>query len=252
MAPCLECRHLLPVNAPTCIGWESATAAQVHPQTNICIKTPGPAAFPKVELDVCNKGAPMYTMEPKAALEETKQGSQGQQTSTRERRARPRNSTEPFSRGAGRRQLPHGAQATGGGGKSSSSGGSRLGASEPVPPVETGAWNETACSLPAAPLTSGQCQSDSSQPWAAPCACRFYRCREAELSSGDTKLPSRREPSSVMLSMEPAPPLPLREPREVQQKELLAADGAAVGGPLAVALQVPAGGHGLAAAACCG
>uniref|UniRef100_A0A672TF63 Outer dense fiber of sperm tails 3 n=1 Tax=Strigops habroptila TaxID=2489341 RepID=A0A672TF63_STRHB len=35
-------------------------------------KTPGPAAFPKVELDVYKKRAPMYTMEPKSALEETK------------------------------------------------------------------------------------------------------------------------------------------------------------------------------------
>ncbi|XP_065520972.1 uncharacterized protein LOC136006853 [Lathamus discolor] len=223
-----------------CIGWESATAAQVHPQTNICIKTPGPAAFPKVELDVCNKGAPMYTMEPKAALEETKQGSQGQQTSAQE-------SLHPLPL-----VLSLDITEKTRGGKSSSSGGSRLGASELVPPVETGAWNKAACSLPAAPLNSGQCQSDSFWPWAAPCACRFHCCREAELSSGNTKLPSRREPSSVMLSMEPAPPLPLREPREVQQNELLAADGAAVGGALAVALQVPAGGHGLAAAARCG
>uniref|UniRef100_A0A672THK4 Uncharacterized protein n=1 Tax=Strigops habroptila TaxID=2489341 RepID=A0A672THK4_STRHB len=48
-------------------------------------KTPGPAAFPKVELDVYKKRAPMYTMEPKSALEETKQQRQGRQTTTQER-----------------------------------------------------------------------------------------------------------------------------------------------------------------------
>ncbi|XP_030331338.1 uncharacterized protein LOC115603550 [Strigops habroptila] len=55
MAPCLECRHLLPVNTPSCIGCESPIAPQLQPQTNVCVKTPGPAAFPKVELDIFKK-----------------------------------------------------------------------------------------------------------------------------------------------------------------------------------------------------
>ncbi|XP_030329384.1 double zinc ribbon and ankyrin repeat-containing protein 1-like isoform X4 [Strigops habroptila] len=38
MAPCLECRHLLPVNTPSCIGCESPIAPQLQPQTNICVK----------------------------------------------------------------------------------------------------------------------------------------------------------------------------------------------------------------------
>ncbi|XP_037260911.1 double zinc ribbon and ankyrin repeat-containing protein 1 isoform X2 [Falco rusticolus] len=38
MAPCLECRHLVPMNTPTCIVCEAPIAPQLQPQTNICIK----------------------------------------------------------------------------------------------------------------------------------------------------------------------------------------------------------------------
>ncbi|KAM4637159.1 uncharacterized protein AAGF69_017499 isoform 2-T2 [Amazona ochrocephala] len=67
---------------------------------------------------------------------------QGDSLALRCRCARPRNPTEPFTRGTGRRQLPHRTQAAGGGGKSSSSGGSHLGVSVLMMPVDTGAWNE--------------------------------------------------------------------------------------------------------------
>ncbi|NXU41125.1 DZAN1 protein, partial [Drymodes brunneopygia] len=49
MAPCLECRHLVPMNTPTCIVCESPIAPQLQPQTNICIKG-------KVICQVCGTG----------------------------------------------------------------------------------------------------------------------------------------------------------------------------------------------------
>ncbi|RMB93648.1 hypothetical protein DUI87_29875 [Hirundo rustica rustica] len=38
MAPCLECRHLVPMKTPTCIICESPIAPQLQPKTNTCIK----------------------------------------------------------------------------------------------------------------------------------------------------------------------------------------------------------------------
>ncbi|XP_027756580.1 double zinc ribbon and ankyrin repeat-containing protein 1 [Empidonax traillii] len=38
MAPCLECKHPVPMNTPTCIVCESPIAPQLQPQNNICIK----------------------------------------------------------------------------------------------------------------------------------------------------------------------------------------------------------------------
>ncbi|NWY71679.1 DZAN1 protein, partial [Erithacus rubecula] len=52
MAPCLECRHLVPMNTPTCIICESPIAPQLQPQSNICIKG-------KVICQVCGTGNPL-------------------------------------------------------------------------------------------------------------------------------------------------------------------------------------------------
>ncbi|XP_010003308.1 PREDICTED: double zinc ribbon and ankyrin repeat-containing protein 1 [Chaetura pelagica] len=53
MAPCLECRHLVPMNTPTCIVCESPIAPQLQPQTNLCIKG-------KVICQVCGTGNPLH------------------------------------------------------------------------------------------------------------------------------------------------------------------------------------------------
>ncbi|NWV35225.1 DZAN1 protein, partial [Grantiella picta] len=53
MAPCLECRHLVPMNTPTCIVCESPIAPQLQPQNNICIKG-------KVICQVCGTGNPLH------------------------------------------------------------------------------------------------------------------------------------------------------------------------------------------------
>ncbi|NXD79137.1 DZAN1 protein, partial [Halcyon senegalensis] len=53
MAPCLECRHLVPMNTPTCIVCESPIAPQLQPQTNICIKG-------KVICQDCGTGNPLH------------------------------------------------------------------------------------------------------------------------------------------------------------------------------------------------
>uniref|UniRef100_A0A8C4UPZ8 Double zinc ribbon and ankyrin repeat-containing protein 1 n=1 Tax=Falco tinnunculus TaxID=100819 RepID=A0A8C4UPZ8_FALTI len=53
MAPCLECRHLVPMNTPTCIVCEAPIAPQLQPQTNICIKG-------KVICQVCGTGNPLH------------------------------------------------------------------------------------------------------------------------------------------------------------------------------------------------
>ncbi|NWT65700.1 DZAN1 protein, partial [Prunella himalayana] len=52
MAPCLECRHLVPMNTPTCIICEAPIAPQLQPQNNICIKG-------KVICQVCGTGNPL-------------------------------------------------------------------------------------------------------------------------------------------------------------------------------------------------
>ncbi|XP_040409529.1 double zinc ribbon and ankyrin repeat-containing protein 1 isoform X1 [Cygnus olor] len=53
MAPCLECRHLVPMNTPTCIVCESPIAPQLQPQTNICLKG-------KVICQACGTGNPLH------------------------------------------------------------------------------------------------------------------------------------------------------------------------------------------------
>ncbi|NWW77980.1 DZAN1 protein, partial [Climacteris rufus] len=53
MAPCLECRYLVPMNTPTCIVCESPIAPQLQPQKNICIKG-------KVICQVCGTGNPLH------------------------------------------------------------------------------------------------------------------------------------------------------------------------------------------------
>ncbi|NXI53439.1 DZAN1 protein, partial [Chloroceryle aenea] len=53
MAPCLECRNLVPMNTPTCIVCESPIAPQLQPQTNICIKG-------KVICQDCGTGNPLH------------------------------------------------------------------------------------------------------------------------------------------------------------------------------------------------
>ncbi|NWT58781.1 DZAN1 protein, partial [Erythrocercus mccallii] len=53
MAPCLECRHLVPMNTPTCIICESPIAPQLQPQSNTCIKG-------KVICQVCGTGNPLH------------------------------------------------------------------------------------------------------------------------------------------------------------------------------------------------
>ncbi|XP_063247299.1 double zinc ribbon and ankyrin repeat-containing protein 1 isoform X3 [Prinia subflava] len=53
MAPCLECRYLVPMNTPTCIICESPIAPQLQPQNNTCIKG-------KVICQVCGTGNPLH------------------------------------------------------------------------------------------------------------------------------------------------------------------------------------------------
>uniref|UniRef100_A0A8D0FMR0 Double zinc ribbon and ankyrin repeat-containing protein 1 n=1 Tax=Strix occidentalis caurina TaxID=311401 RepID=A0A8D0FMR0_STROC len=53
MAPCLECRHLVPMNTPTCIVCESPIAPQLQPQMNFCIKG-------KVICQACGTGNPLH------------------------------------------------------------------------------------------------------------------------------------------------------------------------------------------------
>ncbi|NWI00012.1 DZAN1 protein, partial [Tichodroma muraria] len=53
MAPCLECRHLVPMNTPTCIICESPIAPQLQPQNSFCIKG-------KVICQVCGTGNPLH------------------------------------------------------------------------------------------------------------------------------------------------------------------------------------------------
>ncbi|NXX92030.1 DZAN1 protein, partial [Centropus bengalensis] len=53
MAPCLECKHLVPMNTPACIVCESPIAPQLQPQTNSCIKG-------KVICQVCGTGNPLH------------------------------------------------------------------------------------------------------------------------------------------------------------------------------------------------
>ncbi|NXS17674.1 DZAN1 protein, partial [Mystacornis crossleyi] len=53
MAPCLECKHLVPMNTPTCIICESPIAPQLQPQNTICIKG-------KVICQVCGTGNPLH------------------------------------------------------------------------------------------------------------------------------------------------------------------------------------------------
>ncbi|NXJ02539.1 DZAN1 protein, partial [Psophia crepitans] len=53
MAPCLECRHLVPMNTPTCIVCESPIAPQLQPQTSICIKG-------KIICQACGTGNPLH------------------------------------------------------------------------------------------------------------------------------------------------------------------------------------------------
>nr|XP_030124692.3 double zinc ribbon and ankyrin repeat-containing protein 1 [Taeniopygia guttata]XP_030124694.3 double zinc ribbon and ankyrin repeat-containing protein 1 [Taeniopygia guttata]XP_041571306.1 double zinc ribbon and ankyrin repeat-containing protein 1 [Taeniopygia guttata]XP_041571307.1 double zinc ribbon and ankyrin repeat-containing protein 1 [Taeniopygia guttata] len=53
MAPCLECRHLVPMNTPTCIICEAPIAPQLQPQNNICVKG-------KVICQVCGTGNPLH------------------------------------------------------------------------------------------------------------------------------------------------------------------------------------------------
>ncbi|XP_032911528.1 double zinc ribbon and ankyrin repeat-containing protein 1 isoform X3 [Catharus ustulatus] len=53
MAPCLECRHLVPMNTPTCIICESPIAPQLQPQNSICIKG-------KLICQVCGTGNPLH------------------------------------------------------------------------------------------------------------------------------------------------------------------------------------------------
>ncbi|XP_054027019.1 double zinc ribbon and ankyrin repeat-containing protein 1 [Dryobates pubescens] len=53
MAPCLECKHLVPTNTPTCIVCESPKAPQLQPQSNSCIKG-------KVICQVCGTGNPLH------------------------------------------------------------------------------------------------------------------------------------------------------------------------------------------------
>ncbi|NXY34067.1 DZAN1 protein, partial [Pomatorhinus ruficollis] len=53
MAPCLQCRHLVPMNTPTCIICESRIAPQLQLQNNTCIKG-------KVICQVCGTGNPLH------------------------------------------------------------------------------------------------------------------------------------------------------------------------------------------------
>ncbi|XP_015138958.2 double zinc ribbon and ankyrin repeat-containing protein 1 isoform X3 [Gallus gallus] len=53
MAPCLGCRHLVPMNTPTCIVCESPIDQQLQPQTNTCFKG-------KVICQACGTGNPLH------------------------------------------------------------------------------------------------------------------------------------------------------------------------------------------------
>ncbi|XP_068796919.1 double zinc ribbon and ankyrin repeat-containing protein 1 isoform X2 [Struthio camelus] len=53
MAPCLECRCLVPMNTPTCIVCEAPIAPQLQPQTTICLKG-------KVICQACGAGNPLH------------------------------------------------------------------------------------------------------------------------------------------------------------------------------------------------
>ncbi|XP_068009755.1 double zinc ribbon and ankyrin repeat-containing protein 1 [Melanerpes formicivorus] len=53
LAPCLECKHLVPTNTPACIVCESPIAPQLQPQPNSCIKG-------KVICQVCGTGSPLH------------------------------------------------------------------------------------------------------------------------------------------------------------------------------------------------
>ncbi|NWH78259.1 DZAN1 protein, partial [Piaya cayana] len=53
MAPCLECKHLVPMNTPSCIVCESPIAPQLQPQTKVCIKG-------KVICQSCGTGNPLH------------------------------------------------------------------------------------------------------------------------------------------------------------------------------------------------
>uniref|UniRef100_A0A8C4J0J5 Double zinc ribbon and ankyrin repeat domains 1 n=1 Tax=Dromaius novaehollandiae TaxID=8790 RepID=A0A8C4J0J5_DRONO len=53
MAPCLECRCLVPMNTPTCIICEAPIAPQLQPQTTICLKG-------KVICWACGTGNPLH------------------------------------------------------------------------------------------------------------------------------------------------------------------------------------------------
>ncbi|XP_072187140.1 double zinc ribbon and ankyrin repeat-containing protein 1 isoform X3 [Excalfactoria chinensis] len=54
MAPCLECRHLVPMNTPTCIVCESPIDPQLQPQTSTCFKKG------KVICQACGTGNPLH------------------------------------------------------------------------------------------------------------------------------------------------------------------------------------------------
>ncbi|NXH13290.1 DZAN1 protein, partial [Bucco capensis] len=53
MAPCLECKHLVPMNTATCIVCEAPIAPQLQPQSSICIKG-------KVICQACGTGNPLH------------------------------------------------------------------------------------------------------------------------------------------------------------------------------------------------
>ncbi|NXA54951.1 DZAN1 protein, partial [Nothocercus julius] len=53
MAPCVECRCLVPMNTPTCIICEAPIAPQLQPQTTICLKG-------KVICLACGTGNPLH------------------------------------------------------------------------------------------------------------------------------------------------------------------------------------------------
>uniref|UniRef100_G1N4K5 DZANK-type domain-containing protein n=1 Tax=Meleagris gallopavo TaxID=9103 RepID=G1N4K5_MELGA len=53
MAPCLECKHLVPMNTPTCIVCESPIDPQLQPQNNTCFKG-------KVICQACGTGNPLH------------------------------------------------------------------------------------------------------------------------------------------------------------------------------------------------
>ncbi|NWJ00836.1 DZAN1 protein, partial [Crypturellus undulatus] len=53
MAPCVECRCLVPMNTPTCIICEAPIAPQLQPQTTICLKG-------KLICRACGTGNPLH------------------------------------------------------------------------------------------------------------------------------------------------------------------------------------------------